>query len=90
MKTEDGVRAYWHASLAWKRFPGFVEGETIETLFRRLDPIMHHRSLPLQRQAAELSNMIVHGKIYRTKKPRKKLRNLVLLPVRSKQDKAAA
>ena len=77
MRTEAAAQVYWTASLAWKRTPGFVEGITVEKLFRALDPIEFHRTPSISRQARDLSGMIVKGKIRR--KAEKRRNNVVRL-----------
>lgn len=90
MRTETGVRQFWEASLAWR---GRSEGSdilTVQHLFEALEPLKIHPSLPLVRQAGELSALIVKFKRQRCAKPRRKLTNLVQLPVRIQQKTIAA
>jgi len=86
MRTEEGVRRYWEASLAWR---GVIipEGTTIETLFRKLDPLYTHTSFPLARQAVELGDMIVK---HQTKRKGKNQNNVVQLHQQVAQKAAAA
>jgi hypothetical protein len=88
MRTETAVQQYWSASLAWKRVPGYVEGQTIETLFRTLDPLEYHPTHSIARQAKALSDMIVKGKIRR--KAQKRRKNVIQFPIRVRQDTIAA
>lgn len=88
VKTETAVQSYWNASLTWRGKSERVA--TVEELFGELRPLEIHRSLPLQRQATELSDMIVKFKRARCPKPRKKLHNLVALPIRRRQTTIAA
>jgi hypothetical protein len=90
MRTETGVQAYWTASLAWKRVPGFVEGATIDKLFRILDPLYHHKSQALARQAESLGQLIVKGRIYKARPRKKQPNNIVHLRIVSKQETIAA
>lgn len=89
MRTEEGVRIFWETSLAWKGIPGYTEGVTIQALFKRLEPLYTHRSLPLAKQADTLGNEIVKYKRNRCRKPRKMPQNVVTLPVRQKKAAAA-
>ena len=90
MGTEEATQIFWKSSLAWKRIPGFVEGVTVDKLFRDLKPLYTHRNPNLARQACQLSTLIVHSKIARKRKPRKRPDNLVRLPVTVKQKTIAA
>lgn len=88
MQTETAAQRYWEASLAWR---GKTETtHTFESLCHLIAPCEIHRSLPLARQASELSDMMVKMKRARCNKPRKKLQNLVTLPTRSDQKTKAA
>lgn len=90
MRTETGARQYWEASLAWR---GRAEGSdilTVQHLFEALEPLYAHPSHPLSRQVNELSDLIVKFKRQRCTKPRRKLTNLVQLPIRIQQKTIAA
>ena len=88
--TEEAAQVFWKSSLAWKRIPGFVEGVTVDKLFRDLEPLYTHQNPNLARQAKSLSDMIVKFKVNRNLKPRKRPDNLVRLPVEAKQKTIAA
>lgn len=90
MRTEDAVQSFWNASLTWRGKTEEATEKTVHDLFRQLEPLEIHRSLPLARQSQELSNMIVKMKRMRCPKPRKKLHNLVQLPTRMLQKVKAA
>jgi hypothetical protein len=90
MKIETGARQYWEASLAWRGRAEGQDGLTVQHLFDALNPLETHPSWRLQQQASELSAMIVKWKKSRCPKPRRKLTNLVQLPVRTQQKTIAA
>ncbi len=60
---ERQTNEYWRASKAWKREPGFVEGETYTSLQEKLIPLItqgvYHT---LREQADKLSVLMVKGK----------------------------
>lgn len=90
MRTETGARQYWEASLAWRGRSTASSILTVQHLFDALEPLYSHRSHPLVRQAVELSDLIVKFKRQRCAKPRRKLTNLVQLPLRQRQETIAA
>jgi hypothetical protein len=92
MITETGVQAFWEASLAWKRVPGFVDkpGMCTGRLFEILHPLETQDKAPaLKRQASDLSSLIVRGRCRRKKKEGKVL-DLLTRIQKSGQDTIAA